>query len=218
MASTRWAPSDGAKQIGPVAEEPFMLVWSVLEHGQIAVGQDGSQGGTMKVFSLILTVAITAFPALAGPDETTQALMDDSASMLDLGLLRMNLMLASNSLGSASFDWEQNRITVSEYGPDFATFATKKDKTADDVEIRCANWVRAVRIIAAVNPDDGLAYFGTTSFADMFSHYGFEHGLLKNPSASIDGLIQLRCRHFVAQKPVEITAPLLGKGYSVSKE
>jgi len=148
--------------------------------------------------------------AIAGPDETTQHLMNDTASMLDFGLLRLNLKLEADNLGTASYNWEENRIQIS-------LFSLEKG-TVESAEIDCANWIDAVRVKAGIDLDAGQSKTGSSSFANLFTHYGFERrSVMEGLQGKIDKIITLGCYQWGTKKPVTIKAPLLGKGYSLQK-
>ena len=108
--------------------------------------------------------------AASGPDSTTKWLMDDPATMLDLGILNLNVQLAARSLGSAGFLYDENRINIRMPAEIFwADFVTP-----DEVEKRCAKWVDDVRGFAGVQRETGNAFYENTRFADLFRHQGFE--------------------------------------------
>lgn len=112
-----------------------------------------------------------ASAAYSGPDEVTDRLMDESASLFDVGMLRLELRLAeAESIPATStyYDWEKNQIVI--WSVVFESGWTLERATA-----ACDGWFRQIRMLAAVNPDTGVLYpmYKRSSFAEMFSHNGF---------------------------------------------
>ena len=137
---------------------------------------------------LLLLMALSLLPlrAISGPDDTTKHLMKDSVSMLDFGLLSLNLFLKGTDYGSAKFDWDKNRIYIQRFFPE--------SETADMAEKTCASWVSKVRKRAGIIPDTGKPYFETSFFAGYFRHNGF----VRKPEPEtlyqdIDDLFVLTC-------------------------
>lgn len=66
---------------------------------------------------LALITAVFASTAIAGPDATTQRLLDDRPSMLDFGIMRLELHLKNHKYishnPSVRYDWDENTITIS---------------------------------------------------------------------------------------------------------
>lgn len=161
---------------------------------------------------LLPVIALCLLPArlFAGPDETTQYLMNDSASMLDLGMLTLNLRLSQNKLGYASYDWDANRIRIK-----YLLFQELNDEEAEEA---CAAWVQRVRVYAGINIKTGQPALETSSFAELFTHYGFQRkSEIDNLRHNIDKMVTLQYQHVRSGNPIMVNAPLLGTGYSLVK-
>lgn len=166
----------------------------------------------MKSLSLAsLVVILMLRPAVAGPDDTTQNLISDPASMLDIGILRIDLALRSQDLGFLLFDWNANRLYVQKIILDGFPDA----KSAEEA---CASWVWNVRKLADIDRETGKPYGAHSRFADFFSHEGFQRN--NTPGSlyvDLDRLFILNCSAYGAEGSVSVTAPLLGTTYSIEK-
>lgn len=164
------------------------------------------------IVAAVIGAASAPLPVAAGPDVTTQHLLDDAATMLDLGMLRLEMRLAQDDLGSARYAWSENRILI-----ESSIFLTGAAKTEQSVEAICAGWLKSVRFAAGVNAD-GKAYTGNSDFSGFFRHYGV--GRVNAPKAlyeDLDELFVLKCGGFVDGVAITISAPLLGKTYAVER-
>lgn len=172
----------------------------------------------MKRLLLASTLLIISIePAFSGPDETTQHLMNDPVSMLDLGVLKAEIALRNQDLGSMRFQWDVNRFYILKwmYGGDFSD--------ENSAEQACASWVKKVREMGGINLETGEAMFSFSTFAEGFSHDGFARGNEpKNLYTNLDQLFVLKCHVrgslFVGSPSVSVTAPLLGTSYSLEKK
>lgn len=114
----------------------------------------------MRVVCFALYVLGSLPSALeAGPDDTVKHLMNDSASMLDFGLLRLDLILAHESLGTSYYLWDQNQIVIAE-----TFFDTSSRERAEKT---CAEWISDVRKLAFVRQKDGKPVFESSRFSDF---------------------------------------------------
>lgn len=166
----------------------------------------------LLLFTFLAFCSLVFRSATAGPDETTQNLISDPASMMDIGILRTEIELKSQNLGHMAFDWDENRLNVhklifeGEY-PDQAS-----------AELECATWIGKVRGIAGIKKDTGKPYGNHSLFAENFSHAGFQRGSTpENLLVDLDKLFVLNCWVYTPPVSVEVTAPLLGTSYSVVK-
>lgn len=159
-----------------------------------------------------VTLLLLSEPSAAGPDATTSYLIDDTASMMDIGMLRLNTFLVEGSFGIATFDWESNRFTIR------ANALTMSDDPAI-AEKACGDWVNRIRNVALVNPDDGKPSYGQTQFSIFFEHVGFDRkNAPKTLSQDLDRLFVLECVTYPKDARLTVSAPLLGKTYSVQNE
>lgn len=154
-----------------------------------------------------------SFEANAGPDATINHLMDDSVSMLDFGILRMNLTLKEKDLGGATYLWDENRIVISH----ILTLKYFGDHEA--AENACAEWVKNVRRVAWIDTETGKPTFSTSWFATYFSHNGFKRlSAPQDLDENLDKIFQLKCIAFTEDgQALTVTAPLIGTGYSLEK-
>lgn len=174
----------------------------------------------MKIIPTTLAaLLIGTAAAQAGPDEVAKWLIQDPASMIDLGVLRIDLALSNGSGapgGRATYDWDKNRFTI--------TGSAGQVESADKAEKACEEWVNSVRVAAFIDTSTGNPYLGKASlFAELFSHSGFERtNAPADLYTTIDKMIELRCYGSFKLdgdlKIIEANAPLLGTGYSLKKD
>lgn len=165
---------------------------------------------------LALIVALFPSALFAGPDKTTQHLMNDPLTMMDFGLYQIRETLRQSEMpdgsamvGGAAFDWDGNRIRIERF---------QYANTSVDFESACAEWISTVRQIAGVNRDTGAAFAGYSNFARYFDHISFNR--LNAPEGwqrDLDKLFELKCASYSITPEIIITAPLLGKTYSVER-
>lgn len=169
----------------------------------------------MRFTPLFAACIFLAEPVLAGPDQTTQHLIGDSASMLDFGILRIDLLLQKDNLGFANYDWDANRITVQAL---LFERPPTTSETENDPEKWCAEWVSRVRLTGGINTKTGEPFGKSSFFASRFGHEGFSRNSEPDDLLQqIDKLINLECYAAVDDKSVTVTAPLVGTGYMVAK-
>jgi hypothetical protein len=148
--------------------------------------------------------------AISGPDKTTTHLMNESATMLDFGMLRLSLFLDEYET-SVRYIWDENRIQLVR---NFHQYADK-----DLAEESCSQWVTKMRRMAMINTDTGKPYQENSVFANVFSHFGFTSS--KTPEGlyqDIDILFQLTCYASIeGGGSLIVSAPLLGANYSLER-
>lgn len=171
-------------------------------------------------------VSLATGAAYCGPDEITSRLMDEPASMLDFGILRLQIFLDSKvtlPTTGVGFDWEKNVVVIS-------SLSFESQWTREQVEKACTDWFSSVRHIANVSPNTGELYFFTevSAFSEMFYHYGFS----KNTSgkttdevaAEMDKKFSLIYSWFSDNSEkgevssIVCTGPLLDSGFSLKVE
>lgn len=144
-------------------------------------------------------------PAHAGPDAAATYIMGEPASLMDIGMLRLERHL--DGAAWVIYDWDSNTFVLTTFRP-----ATEGDPGAQ--ERACVEWVSEIRSLAAINKETGKPYGQGSVFADMFTHTGFvRKNQPDNLLEQIDRMFQLRC--FGGGERIE--APLLGAGYSVAR-
>ncbi len=164
--------------------------------------------------------------AIAGPDEITNPFIKDTVSMLDWGVLRLQLRLDQNDGLRGSrvyFDWDANQIFVSKW--EILNPSTTRINEAKD---ECTKFFETVRLSAGVRPVRG----GTlstlhSSFADLFSHAGFTRNVngedLETLLADLDRKFLIEYRRFLdpdineGAYALECRGALLEAGFSVKE-
>jgi hypothetical protein len=175
-----------------------------------------SKEDTMRKIFWFCIFVICGQPVLSGPDETINYLMNDTASMMDIGMLRLSFALQRDAIGFANYNWDENRIKIS------APYlnANGAYDTAEAAEKACSKWVTELRRVFGVNPATGKPFWGESSrAADYFRHRGFNK--MNAPETlyeDIDKLIIFECYANSAESLVKVTGALVAKGYSVAKD
>ncbi|WP_050524910.1 hypothetical protein [Pseudorhodobacter wandonensis] len=170
----------------------------------------------MRFLALAASLGIQFAPALAGPDASASYLTNTPVSMMDLGVLRLDLALQNDPGGYAEYDWDSNRIDISApLGIVLKIFPTK-----DEAETECATWITNVKRLFGLNLETGEPLFAEISrAARLFKHEGYYN---KNEPETLfkdlDRMFLLTCSTATADWKVTVSSPLLGKGYSVAKD
>ncbi|OOY23788.1 hypothetical protein BMI91_15175 [Thioclava sediminum] len=167
------------------------------------------------VFAFVAIAILAPYSSIAGPDATTQYLQRDVASTFDFGMLRLNLRLESNGLGSASYNWSENRIYIV---PNLDTASSLLEKDEREIERVCSGWIQRVRGNAVIGVD-GSPILGHSTYSWLFSHYGYERSNEpENLYSDLDKIFVLSCGGSSKAIYVTLTAPLLGSTYAVEKK
>lgn len=181
---------------------------------------------TAVVLSVSGLLALTTGAAEGGPDETTSRLMDEFVSLLDFGLLRIQLRLdeiQGISPTSVIYDWDDNKVDIFGYGMDGSW-------NRERVEQACDEWFQAVRMAGGVDPGTGKIYpiYKASFYSNMFNHFGFEKMVSgKNTSeivVEMDQKFRLSYTWYSSSSlsgevaSIACTGPLLDTGYSVKVE
>ena len=121
-------------------------------------------------------VAISANPTLADPGPVTNWLMNEPASLFDLGMLRLKLEVEkytervfnnfspkkTGAIGWAEYDFSKNRITI---GYEAKTFARRKFNKSE-----CKKYIANVQILIGQVIDGRPPPVGYSNAAALFSH------------------------------------------------
>lgn len=163
--------------------------------------------------------------AQAGPDATTNFLMNDSPSMLDWGMFRMEQSLGRHidygAQTSVHFSFEDNQIVIRR----FRLVADQYDP--DALEIDCSEWFSTIRVGGYVDPDTGEIYteeLHNSRYADMFSHNGYTRTVAGTSSdeilPDIDKRIFLSFQTIGPRDELHLTCtgPLLDTGFSTKRK
>lgn len=163
--------------------------------------------------------ALICGAAQASPGEATSWLMENPASMMDLGLHRVEHWLESSvadmtdALGTdyytaTEYDWENDEINLSmsiwmdEYSKDAATRA-------------CDAYVWRIRAYALVQPEKGTLRDGVNNsrLSDKFAHDGFARSNAPSDwKQKIDGRIRIVCLAFEKQNDGSLVPKFQMKG------
>jgi hypothetical protein len=170
----------------------------------------------MKMLALIASIAVLPLsPVQAGPDSTTNFLMDTSASLMDLGITRLEASLRNSEIdASVSFIWDKNEISIS-------GFMSEGGVDLDAAKGTCDVWFKKIRSRAGIDNTTGKvnSFFETSIFSDYFGHSGYK---LKNEAedwkTDLDKKFSLIFIHAFEDggnfKWLRCSAPLLSTGFS----
>jgi hypothetical protein len=128
-------------------------------------------------FSLVAIFGLALMPVAADPGSSATYLMNEPATMMDVGILQTQEMLSGGKgsdgaefIASVSFDWDKNQFKI-EATRIYPPYIGSKEKARQE----CRVMVNKVRLQLGVSPATGKPLFGKSSnFAQAFSHSGFE--------------------------------------------
>lgn len=120
-----------------------------------------------------LVIATFASIANADPDSVTDHLMDESPSLLDWGLMRLENKLESNDklllTPTVTFDWNSDTITIFSFDTESPSENTKEESVQ-----HCSEWFEIVRTSAGVSPwTNELRGQLASVFSVLFAHNGY---------------------------------------------
>lgn len=141
-----------------------------------------------RVIQTAAAIAMLAYPAVAGPDDTSKALMKDSVSMLDWGMLMLKfelentfhwLISGENRSGRIYTDYDFNRDTITINLVSNSTDPEYKELAYFEWSEReyCTSAISDLRAAAGLDPKTGEyrdASLAHSVYADMFTHSGFK--------------------------------------------
>lgn len=165
-----------------------------------------------------LIAAALSSPAVAGPDDTTKALMNEYVSLLDWGIHRLEDFIpdSEGAFISVNYDWDANTILVER------TEYLKISR--EDAEESCKDWVALSRGMAGINSETGKVYEGVnnTRWSMLFGHAGYRNGSQEDHSkklADLDKKFQLKGSYRLEDGgTLTCTTPLVGKGVQMGVE
>jgi len=141
-----------------------------------------------------LTAANIATTSAAEPDETIAHLMDDSPSMLDFGIFRLERFL--NKTGQVSeavirYDWDRNAIEIS------GRFFDGHTISEGEALQKCDSWFETMREIAGIDIETGKLqpWYEVSEFAWHFKHIGSvqrEHSMNHFDEQKLDQTFRIR--------------------------
>ncbi len=167
---------------------------------------------------LLLIFVATGSTTKAGPDDLTKWLMNEPASMMDIGLLRFQKFLDEQDRLEDTFvgyEWDTDRFLVHRME------TAQSLPNEDSARAKCEDWFHRVRRTFHVDPDTGELLFNTWQFAEFFSTYGYARGPQKKQSFNME--IGKKIHLFAAFRfgeeesfrVLECRKPLLSTGFSV---
>lgn len=130
------------------------------------------RASVVSILSLLVLTTINSGPLRAEPGPVGRWLMDEPASLWDLGMARLKEHifgwkgahpLASYTKG-VNYDWDQNRITIS----------ISKNKEKFEKE-KCAFILNRVRTSGGIKDGKPDTLLGHSYFSNLFSHIGYTH-------------------------------------------
>jgi len=158
---------------------------------------------TFEVALLAMLSCAAPIPSLAEPSPTVQYLMDEPASLFDLGMKSLNYSLSEGMKDVdvfAGYSWEENRIEITVYD-------VEVPDTIPNEKARCAKLVEQVkRHLAVVNGKTPMKISGLGIY---FSHTGYKNTKQpKNVATDLDAITTIRV-HVSQAKDVTCESPLL---------
>lgn len=114
-------------------------------------------------------------------------LMNEPASMMDLGLLKVNIELQSFNFEGVStpiafYDWDNDDIAIWTR----SIPSESRPETESDARKSCGEWFRKIRTHFLVDPDTGQPISGFRSIVHNFNHNGFKRGLGNEPDFEVN--------------------------------
>ena len=164
----------------------------------------------MNKMCLVLAAALYPYSALSGPDKTTEYFMDTPATLLDLGIYRMNQRF------DESYDPKTGRLVIVQY-----------DWDSDDIQIiirRSVDVAAVVKSLALITVEDCKEVVGSlrlyagyvngelkdgevSRYANDFLHSGF----IKGEQAEHDERVQELEKKFVAICHADPSTKVIGR-------
>lgn len=175
--------------------------------------------------SAALGLLVAPQAAHSAPGEVTGWMMNDPATVFDVGMLRLEVWLDEvgeglntgfdfNYMTSVHYDYEDDEIVM--------TANVYMDPYFRDLgEYGCVNFMQRVRSLAFVNPSTGGYARGNTSsnIAPFFGHSGLERlNAPKGWRQELDKRLRLRCLLLSEQEDLKLKAHLLMTGDLLSLE
>ncbi|MEW6671311.1 MAG: hypothetical protein AB1427_06380 [Thermodesulfobacteriota bacterium] len=159
----------------------------------------------MKILILIVSLlAAGATPSLAEPDEGASFLINDSVSMLDFGIykleneiraIRNDLTIRFEPPYSAfvDYDWDKNKIMI------VLSYGDPGDPPVKEIKSEITTVVAALKKKFGVTPaGDPFEKGGFSSIGDYFSHRGYTRkNTPRNLRRDIDKLVEIKILFYV---------------------
>lgn len=141
-----------------------------------------------------LAIVVLATPSRSEPDDVTRHLMEDSPSMLDFGIFRLERFLnksGEDQLSRVRYDWDRNVIEVSN-----RFFDGHMISEAEALQ-KCTSYFDTMRELAGVDTETGRlqSWKESSEFAWHFLHIGSvqeEHAEHDPKIQTLDQKFQIR--------------------------
>lgn len=148
----------------------------------------------------LILVIIVSGAARAGPDELTRKLMNESPSLFDFGMLRLQLRLNNLTEGkywpkefwspTVSYDWEQDEVRIS-----IRSFNKFDDK--ENAMSGCKDVFGLVRDLAFIDPKTGKLFSVSpdpySQYAALFQHIDYRNRIESDDLNDFDKKFKLVC-------------------------
>lgn len=164
----------------------------------------------MNKMCLILAAALYPYSALSGPDKTTEYFMNTPATLLDLGIYKMNQSFVdwynffeTGRKVIVRYDWDSDDILIGMAA--ISIEGVERSKEPVTVE-ECRRFINTMRRSGGYN-NGKLAYLKVSLYADVFLHSGF----IKGEQAERDKRIQELEKKFVAICHISLSKKVIGR-------
>ncbi len=172
----------------------------------------------IRILILIFIFMCSSYkPVLAGPTPSMSYLMNEPASLLDMGMFKLNMHL-SNSLFRDStgtvlkvnYDFDENRITI-------GIVSFKEVSNIDKGKEYCREIIDNIKLALLVNPNTGAPFVSDVPgiLQIFFSHEGFykKKNQPKNLYSDLDKLTDIGVVVGIEDNKTSLTckSPLLSK-------
>ncbi len=130
----------------------------------------------------VVCCVVVGSSAKAGPDDLSKWLMNEPASMMDIGLLRLEIYLDKVRIEDREYGvvyiWDRDRILIRSTPKRFDDPSYKDE---DDAKKGCKNWFNRMRYEFGVNGATGELREGDLFLSSFFGHDGFTRGKQTDP-------------------------------------
>lgn len=179
------------------------------------------------LFVLVLCAGI-AGSAKAEPGPVVNWLINEPASVFDVGMLRMQQLVRAleppkeldELFTLVAYDWEENRIYIRGSIAKHNSINLLDPK--QQVRALCGAFFDEIRKQAIVNPVTGQAIFDHSSYSAQFAHIGYSsNSAPKNYRVKLDRIIVIEFKYplgLEGVRPSVCTGPLLDTGFSIKEE
>lgn len=178
-----------------------------------------------KTITAMVFVLIAATYRIASSEPTPKInyLMNEPASLFDLGMYRLGeglsnaVILKENRISAAPFyDWDKNRIKIKGFS------SINKSLDMKEAKLLCSDVIRRIKSYLMVDSETGKSFLGTHSiFESFFSHDGYKNK--SEPSdlySDIDNITEIEAYVGEEGKEFKINckSPLMSKEIMFSSE